>query len=91
MSVYEILHVFAEGGAAGTSLGSEAGFLTFLVLTIDGTAQGTGFVALIVEVARLLVASIEIRHLVISIGELLNKHTIEIILVQVIVVVALTL
>ena len=72
MGVYKVLHVLAESSAAGTCLGGKASLLSLLVLTIDGAAHGAGLIALVVEVAGLLVAAVEGGHLVFAIGELLQ-------------------
>ena len=86
-----VLQVVAEGGVACARLRGEAGLFALLVDVVYGAAHGAGLVALVVEVARLLIPSVEVGHLVLAVGELAHQLSVEVVEVQVVVVVALAL
>ena len=91
MCVYEVLQILAEGGIARACLRSKACLFALLVDVVDSAAQWTGLVALVIQVACLLVPSVKVGYLVLTVGQLAHELTIEVVQIQMVVVVALAL
>ena len=75
----------------GAGLGGQRGDLALLVGTIDGTAQRRGLVALVEDVARLLIVAVEGGDLVAAAGERALQGAVEVVEVEVVVARALAL